>query len=105
MDLKLSKAKQILEKYNQTHIIPFLEEGKNTKLINQILETNFEALKDLYNKTKGKKSLKTSNIEPIIAFNPDKLPKKELDKIKNIGEEIIKQNKFAVSTMAGRTRN
>ena len=105
MNTNFSKAIEILEKYNQTHIIPFLENGENVKLINQVLETNFEILKDLYNRATMEVPVELEELKPITSLNPDKLPYEELQKIKNIGIDIIKQNKFAVSTMAGRTRN
>lgn len=105
MNTKFDTAKEILEKNNQMHIIPFLENGKNEELIDQILKIDFEELKELYKKTKDSSNVKKDELSPIAALNPNKLSKDELADIEKIGEDIVRNNKFAVSTMAGRTRN
>ena len=105
MNKALNNSKKVLKKYNQEHIIPLLEDGKNTKLMEQVLNTNFEELKNLYNKTKEKNQIKIKDLKPIKALNPNKLSNEEIERIKKIGEDIIINNKFAVSTMARRTRN
>ena len=105
MESNFNKAKEILKSYNQTHAIPFLEEGKNTKLINEVLSTDFDNLEHLYNKINEKKTIQTKELQPILSINPNKMHKEEIKKYENIGIDIIKQNKFAVCTMAGRTRN
>ena len=101
MNKDLDIAIEILKKNNQEHIIPFLENGLNSELINEILNTNFDELKELYSKTSNKNTEKLDNLAPILAFNPNKLSEEEDLKTKNIGIEIIKNNKFAVVTMAG----
>ena len=101
MDSNLNKAIQILKKSNQEHVIKFLEEGKNSELIKQILNVNFEELEKLYNKTIIKKECNINNLSPILALNPNKISKEELSKIENKGIEIIKDKKYAVVTMAG----
>ena len=40
-------------------------------------------------------------LEPIRGVNPDKLPKEKIEEYEQIASKIIKQNKFAVATMAG----
>ncbi len=105
MNTNFEEAKKILEINNQTHIIPFLEDGKNDELIDQILKIDFEELKELYDKTKENNTVKKDDLSPITALNPNKLSKDELDEIEKNGEDIVRNNKFAVSTMAGRTRN
>lgn len=101
MDNKFNDAKLLLEKNNQKHIIPFLENGKNVKLIDQILKIDFEELNELYEKTKEVCSVKKDELFPITALNPNRLSKQEIDDIEKFGVEIVKNNKFAVSTMAG----
>ena len=105
MESTLNEVEKKLRKYNQEHVIPFLENGKNEKLINQIINIDFEELKYLYNKTKEKETVKISDIEPVKSLNPCKLEAKEIEEINRIGENIIINNKFAVSTMAGRSRD
>lgn len=101
MDTKYDKAKEILKKYNQIHVIPFLENGENTALVEQILKVDFEELNFLYNMAKEKKTTNTQNISPIEATDLDKLSKIEVAELEEIGENILKQNKYAVCTMAG----
>ena len=105
MNTKFDTAKEILEKNNQAHIIPFLENGKNGELIDQILKIDFDELRELYEKTKVVINVKKDDLTPITALNPNKLSKEELNDIEKIGESIVRNNKFAVGTMAGRTRN
>ena len=52
MEDKLNKAKEILKKYNQEHLLQFydeLSEEQKNILINQILNMNFEQILNLYN--------------------------------------------------------
>ena len=101
MDSNINKAIQILKKNNQEHIIPFLENGKNRILIEQILNIDFNELNKLYKKTCTKLEVKEGEILPICALNPNKISKEEQNKLKNKGIEVIKSNKYAVVTMAG----
>ena len=101
MDSNLNKAIEILKKNNQEHIIPFLEQGKNIKLIEQILNIDFKELKDLYNKAKNHINVELDEIKPVVALNPNKLSQNKIKEIENIGINIIKRSKYAVTTMAG----
>lgn len=105
MDTNLNKAIEILKKNNQEHIIPFLENGNNEKLINQILSINFEEIKELYKITNTEKDIELDELQPIVALNPSKFPEEEIEKLKENGASIVKEGKYAVCTMAGRTRN
>ena len=105
MNKDLNKTIKILEKYNQEEIIPFLENGKNTVLINQILNIDFDGLKELYKKTMKTESVQIAELQPVLSLNPDKLSQEKVKEIENIGIDIVKKNKFAVVTMAGRARN
>lgn len=98
------KVKEILKKHNQNHVIQFLEESNDEikeKLMDQVLKIDFEELKELYNKSFEDLYVDLEELQPIAAMNPDKLAQEELKVIEKIGAEIIKSNKFAVSTMAG----
>ena len=105
---KYNKAKEILKKYKQEHIIEFIDksnQGIKDRLIDQVLNIDFEELKELYEKTFEDIYVDLEELHPIKAVNPDLLSKKELEELEKLGEDIIKQNKFAVATMARRTRN
>ena len=103
MDSKLEKAKEKVKKYNQEHVLKFydsLTEEKKQILINQILETDFDLLNQLYNKI-GKEEKIECEITPIPYTDKAKLRVDELEKFREIGENVIKNNKYAVVTMAG----
>jgi len=100
----LNKAKEILKKYNQEDIIKVLEDldlEKQEKLINQILEIDFEQIFKLYESTKEKEELKEEKITSIGHIDGNKLNIDEKNKYTDIGNKIIKQGKYAVVTMAG----
>ncbi len=101
MSNNIENVIQILEKHNQTHIIPLLDKGNNKKLQNEILEIDFDEIDNLYNKAKLKNSVRIEDIAPVESVNSNKLSKNEIDKLEEIGREIIVNNKFAVCTMAG----
>jgi len=102
------KANEILKQYKQEHIIEFIDKSSSKvkdKLINQVLNIDFEELKGLYEKTFDDIYVDLEELEPIKAVNPKNIPTEEIDELKKIGKDIIRRNKFAVATMAGRTRN
>lgn len=104
MENKYNKAKDILKRYKQEHILKYLDnldEERKKRLISQILKIDFEELKELYEKTFDNLYVDLEELEPISGVNPDRLSKEELEKYEKIGTEIIKNNKFAVCTMAG----
>ena len=108
MNNDYNKAKEILKKYKQEHIIKFIDNSNSEikrKLIEQVLMIDFEELKELYNKTFEDLYVDLEELQPIAGVNPDRLTAEELEKYEKIGTDIIKSNKFAVATMAGRSRN
>ena len=99
-----NKAKEILKQYKQEHIIEVINKSNmiiKDKLINQVLNIDFEELKALYEKTFEDIYVDLEEIHPITGVNPDRLTKEELENYEKIGSDIIKNNKFAVATMAG----
>ena len=92
-------AEELLKRYKQEHIIKFLE--NNPKLEEQILSFDFDTIINLYNSVKNRKNLEASIIEHMPYTNKEKLSEKETKELEDIGEKIIKQNKYAVITMAG----
>ena len=98
------KAKEILKKYKQEHIINSinnLDEKSKQELINQVLRINFKELEELYKKTFEDIYVDLEEIQPISGVNPEKLKTEEIQKYQEKGINIIKSNKFAVATMAG----
>ncbi len=104
----IKKAKELLIKYKQDQIARFmdsLDDSKKQDLANQVLKIDFEEMKELYKKTEEDIYTDLEEILPITAVNPDKLSKEEKQKYIDIGENLIRNNKYALVTMAGRTRN
>lgn len=104
MDDKLKKAKEILRKYNQEHLLYFydeLSEEEKNILINQILNIDFEKIINLYNNSKKIEDLSKVEILPLPHIEKNKLTEKEINYYTQIGEAIIKNNEIAVVTMAG----
>lgn len=99
-----NKAKEILKKYKQEHIIELIDKSDvivKNKLINQVLNIDFEEIKELYDKTFEDLYVDLEELQPIVGVNPDRLTMEELENYEKIGTDIIKNNKFAVATMAG----
>ncbi len=98
------KAKDILRKYNQTHIIEWMdkqEEGIKQKIAKQVLAIDLEELEDLYKKVKKGITKKNYKITPINAIIKDNLKEEEKKEYIDLGESVLKRNKYAVVTMAG----
>ena len=97
------KAKAIVKKYNQEHLLngyENLDERKQKQLLDQIMNIDFELVRSLYNNTKNENSTNGDKIEPMEYLDKYKLN----DKYKyyeNIGKEAIKSGKLAAVTMAG----
>ena len=75
------------------------EHRKN--LENQILEINLKEVNNLYKELKNGYKEEINSIEPLSYVEKCKLTEEEKNDYENIGIEIIKNNKFAVITMAG----
>ena len=101
---KVQSVTNLLEKYNQEHIIKFLEklEGKEKEeLIEQINKIDFDLLTSLYNSAQEEIEIKESKILPIKCLDKEKMEKYELDQLEELGNKIVELNQYAVVTMAG----
>ena len=101
---ELENIKTKLKKHNQDKIIIEVEKMDNQyqeKIIKQINAIDFEEVEKLYNLTKQDLVVKNGNIEPINYIDLEKISKEEKENSKKIGEKIIKDNQYAVVTMAG----
>jgi len=97
-------AKDVLKNYGQEHIISWMDKLTNDekdKLVNQVLNLNIGQVVDLYNNLNKTFEIANKNIEKISAFDISKLSDEEFKNYKSIGEEFIKNNEYAVITMAG----
>ena len=97
-------AIEILKKFNQEHIINWMNkldaENKN-RLINQVLNLNIEEVVNMYNNLSKTFEIGDKKIEKITAIDIDKLDKNQFDSYKDKGIEVIKNGQYAVVTMAG----
>lgn len=101
---KLRDAIDILKKYNQEHIIRLLEkldEKQRAGLIDDIYNTDFHQIMELYENTKKPIEIKESKIENIDYLDKAKLTQKDLERFNGFGEEVIRNGQYAVVTMAG----
>ena len=104
MQNKFKKAKEILKKYNQEHLLHFYDEisdDEKNKLLNQILTINFEQILAIYKKSLNFHYDPNVKVSPIPHIEKNKLSFDEIDYYSKIGEAVIKSNEFAVVTMAG----
>lgn len=101
MEEKLEKAKKILTKYNQEHLLSNfnnLSKEKQEILLDQILSIDFEQMKELYNSIGKNTQNSNVKIEPISFVEKSKV---EEEKDFKIGAEDVKNGKLAIVTMAG----
>lgn len=104
MEEELKKVQEILEKYNQQHLLSFYDEltdDEKQKLLQQILNTDFSSILELYNNAiKYDKSV-GGVISPLPYYEKLKMSSDEIHYFSNIGDEIIFNNGLAVVTLAG----
>ena len=93
-----------LKEYGQNHIVNILEkldETKKQELIEQINKIDFHQMMELYQNTKKEIKFKEGKIEPVPYLDKAKLTKDQREEFDKLGEEIVKNNQYAVVTMAG----
>ncbi len=99
----IEKAKIVLNENNQKRILKILEninESKKEQLAEQILKIDFDKMSKLY-RSKDIKENKIQNIKPINYVNKNKLTSVEIEELALLGKKVIKQDQYAVVTMAG----
>ena len=97
-------AKIELKKYNQEHIIEQMEKLNNLEkkeLLEQISQIDFEEITKLYKNIKTKKEINQTQITPIYYIDKEKINDTEKNRLQENGEQIIKNDQYAVVTMAG----
>lgn len=104
MENEFLKAKEIVDKYNQEHLLKnydMLSSEKQEKLISQILSINFDEVNKLFDNIKKIGNNVIKKVEPIEYIDKEKLNKEEMEKYNKLGTEAIKNGKLAAVTMAG----
>jgi len=104
MSEKLEKVKELLKKNKQEHLLMFydkLDKNKKEELLDQILNIDFDLMKELYENAKNPVDFKKVTIEPIEHVDKSKITVNERESFNKKGIEAIKYNKLAVVTMAG----
>lgn len=104
MDIEFLKIKEKLEKYGQEHLLEFYNElydHERVKLLNQLNSIDFEKVNHLYETLREVPIPTDEVVEPLDFFIKREIPIKDLRNIENIGTELLKQNSYAVLTMAG----
>lgn len=101
---KVQDTIEILKIYNQEHIIKLLNEleGKEKEeLIEQINKIDFHQIMELYDNTKKELEIKENKIENIEYLDKAKLSKQQKELFDSLGETAVRNNEYAVVTMAG----
>lgn len=105
MNERLERAKEIVEKYNQGHLLnfyPSLNEAEKNTLIDEILAINFELIESTYKDLKKEKANEINNeFKPLIAKRLDMYSDEEKTNFYNIGMNALKEGKVAVFLVAG----
>ena len=101
---KLQKVNDILEKYNQEHLIQFydeLDDMQKENLLNQILSIDFEKIFTLYDNSMKTENILSNEVSPLEYFVKDNFSAEDIKFYSSFGEDLIKSGSFAVVTMAG----
>ena len=97
-------AEEKLNKYHQEHILELMSKLKDIQkqeIIDQILKIDFDKISELYENTKKVKEIDQNQITPINYIDKEKIDIKEKEELQKLGEQLIKNDQYAVVTMAG----
>ena len=100
---KIEQAKNLLKDNNQLKVLKIFENidtNKKEQFAKEILKVDFDMVNRLY-KNKDEKYKKEYKIEPIKYIDKNKLNSKQMQEIEKLGEKVLRQNQYAVVTMAG----
>ena len=100
----ISKVKEVLTKYNQINLINMMNNfsnEENKKIEKQLKTIDLDKMKNLYEKAKCEIDVESKKITHISYIDKSKLTEEEKNIYKEIGDKIIKDNEYAVVTMAG----
>lgn len=100
-----NRLNEILEQYNQNELINLVNNKFNDeeveRLESQIEDVNFDQIINLYKNAKEVPEIEESKIEHIEYKDINAFTEEDFLKYKGLGEDIIKEGKYAVITMAG----
>ncbi len=82
-------------------LLHFFRSKQENECIDNITQNDVELVQKLYNAMKQEKEEITDDIKPIEYTDKSKLTQEQIQKYTQIGEEVIKNNEYAVVTMAG----
>ena len=97
---------ELIEKYNQKHLLNYIEnanEEQRKNLIKEIEKIDFEEMNNLYDISNRdrEKAIESYIIEHVKFTDKYKMSNEKFNELNKIGENIIKNNEYAVVTMAG----
>lgn len=95
---------EILKKYNQNHIVEHMETLNSEdieKIVKQIEEIDFEEITSLYNKTLKQREKRKAKIKPLRTTIASHIEQEQKNEYIQLGESVLRENKYAVVTMAG----
>lgn len=107
VDEKITTAKELVEKYNQGHLLNYINELSKDKidnLVEQILEIDFELTMNLFDNACGESKAEVKlkkDISPIKSDVCELYDSNMVEEFRRIGEEQLSQTNVAVITMAG----
>ena len=104
MSNEIEKAEKILKEYNQEKVLKILENASNEnkeKLAKSILNVDLQYATDVFENVNKKIEIQSKSIQPLSATVLENTSETEKDKYKKLGEDIIKNNQYAVVTLAG----
>ena len=104
MEINFEEVMQKLKEHNQDdfiEVINKLDIEDRKQILEQVDILDFEEIEELYNDIGKKEEKEDFVIEPIVAIDKERLSNEEINKYEELGKNIIKNNKFAVITMAG----
>ena len=101
----MEKYEQLLKDNNQTHLQKYISMCNKTQkqqLIKEIENIDFKQLNSLYKISKKPVKIeKGIIIEHISCTDKYRIDEERYNQLKNVGENVIKNNHYAVVTMAG----
>ena len=105
MRVEFEETIKTLEKNNQKEIANLMinkyTEDENKKISDQIKNIDLEQVQNLYKNATNLPNVDQSAIDHIKYTDLSALSEKEIKEYKQVGEDVIHSNKYAVITMAG----
>ena len=104
MEINFDTIQENLKKYNQGHLLDFYDEISDSEkklLLQQLNDIDFEKIKFLFYNLKDFSIPTGEIIEPLDYYIKEDFADSEREKIIEIGKNVLKQNNYALVTMAG----